>query len=159
MDLTGNTLSLTGDATTVDLSSFANTDDQDLTLTGNTLSLTNDATTVDLSTYLDNTDAQDLTLTGNTLSLTGDATTVDLTGFANPDDQDLTLTGNTLSLTNDATTVDLSTYLDKYRCARPDLDRQYLVAYRRCHDSRSYRLRYTLMIMDLTLTRQHALIN
>ena len=112
LDLTGNTLSLTGDATTVDLSSFANTDDQDLTLTGNTLSLTNDATTVDLSTYLDNTDAQDLTLTGNTLSLTGDATTVDLTGFANTDDQDLTLTGNTLSLTNDATTVDLSTYLD-----------------------------------------------
>ena len=31
---------------------------QDLSLTGNTLSLTDDATTVDLSTYLDNTDTQ-----------------------------------------------------------------------------------------------------
>ena len=47
-------------------------------LSGNTLSLTNDGTTVDLSGYLDNTDAQDLTLTGNTLSLTGDGTDVDL---------------------------------------------------------------------------------
>jgi hypothetical protein len=34
------------------------TDDQDLSLAGNTLSLTNDATTVDLSGYLDNTDTQ-----------------------------------------------------------------------------------------------------
>ncbi|PRX53156.1 hypothetical protein [Flagellimonas meridianipacifica] len=44
----------------------------------NTLSLTNDATTVDLSPYLDNTDSQDLTISGNTLSLTGDATPVTL---------------------------------------------------------------------------------
>lgn len=37
---------------------------QDLSLTGNTLSLTGDGTTVDLSGYLDNTDAQGLTITG-----------------------------------------------------------------------------------------------
>ena len=37
-----------------------NTDNQDLSLTGNTLSVTGDATVVDLSGYLDNTDSQDL---------------------------------------------------------------------------------------------------
>ena len=45
------------------------TDNQDLTLTGNTLSLTNDPTTVDLSPYLDNTDAQTLSINANTLSI------------------------------------------------------------------------------------------
>jgi hypothetical protein len=51
------------------------TDNQDLSLTGNTLSLTNDATPVDLTTYLDNTDAQTLSVTTSpsnvTLSITG----------------------------------------------------------------------------------------
>lgn len=89
------------------------TDNQDLSLTTNTLSLTNDGTTVDLSGYLDNTDAQDLNLSSNTLSLTNDATTVDLSGYLdNTDAQDLNLSSNVLSLTNDATTVDLSVYLD-----------------------------------------------
>ncbi len=49
------------------------TDNQDLQLSGNTLSLTNDATTVDLTPYLDNTDNQSITnfsLTGSTLSIT-----------------------------------------------------------------------------------------
>ena len=93
--------------------SGSNTDAQDLTLTTNTLSLTNDVTTIDLSGYLDNTDAQDLALTTNTLSLTNDGTTVDLSGYLdNTDAQDLTLTTNTLSLTNDGTAVDLSGYLD-----------------------------------------------
>lgn len=55
-----------------------NTDAQDLSLSVNTLSLTGDATSVDLSGYLDNTDAQDLTIAGNVLSLSGDATTVTL---------------------------------------------------------------------------------
>lgn len=115
LSLDGNTLSLSGDATTVDLSGYLdNTDDQtcaevsgcvegalteevdgsitneiqDLSLDGNTLSLTGDETTVDLSGYLDNTDAQDLSLDGNTLSLSGDATTVDLSGYLdNTDDQ------------------------------------------------------------------------
>ena len=44
---------------------------QDLSLTGNTLSLSSDATTVDLSGYLDNTDAQSLALSGNSLSISG----------------------------------------------------------------------------------------
>ncbi|MFK5856749.1 MAG: tail fiber domain-containing protein [Bacteroidota bacterium] len=111
LSLSSNTLSLTNDATTVDLSGYLdNTDAQDLSLSSNTLSLTNDATTVDLSGYLDNTDVQDLSLSSNTLSLTNDATTVDLSGYLdNTDTQDLSLSSNTLSLTNDATPVDLST--------------------------------------------------
>ncbi len=58
-------------------------DNQDLGLTGNSLSLTNDATTVDLSGYLDNTDAQTLTLTGNSLSISG-GNSVILPGGGNP---------------------------------------------------------------------------
>ncbi|MEM7297376.1 MAG: tail fiber domain-containing protein, partial [Bacteroidota bacterium] len=72
LSLSGNTLSLTGDATSVDLSGYANTDAQDLTLSGNSLSLTNDATTVNLSGYLDNTDDQTVdqfNITSNTLNL------------------------------------------------------------------------------------------
>ncbi len=101
-------------ATGVDLSAYLdNTDEQDLELSGNTLSLTGDGTAVDLSLFLDNTDEQDLELSGNTLSLTGDATAVDLSPFLdNTDEQDLELSGNTLSLTGDATAVDLSAYLD-----------------------------------------------
>ncbi len=86
---------------------------QDLSLAANTLTLTNDATTVNLAPYLDNTDNQDLSLAGNTLSLTNDATPINLTPYLdNTDNQDLTLTGNTLSLINDATTINLAPYLD-----------------------------------------------
>lgn len=59
----------------------ANTDNQDLVLSGNVLSLTNDATSVDLSGYLDNTDAQTLSLSGSVLSLTSGGD-VDLSSFA-----------------------------------------------------------------------------
>jgi hypothetical protein len=133
LTLSGTTLSLTNDATTVSLASFM----QNLSLTGNVLSLTGDATTVDLTPINTdaqtlsftspsltisggnsinlsaiNTDNQDLTLTGNILSLTNDATTVNLAPYLdNTDDQDLTLTGNTLSLTNDATSVSLAGYI------------------------------------------------
>ncbi len=94
----------------------ANTDEQDLQLSGNTLSLTNDATPVDLSGYLDNTDEQTLSLAGTELSIAG-GNTIDVSSLqdgyeANTDEQDLQLSGNTLSLTNDATPVDLSGYLD-----------------------------------------------
>ncbi len=59
---TGNTLTLSGDATTVDLAPYLdNTDNQDLSLTGNTLSLANDVSPVNLAPYLDNTDSQTLT--------------------------------------------------------------------------------------------------
>ena len=82
LSLAGNTLSLSGDATTVNLSGFLdNTDAQALSLSGNTLGLTNGGT-VNLSGFLDNTDAQTLSLSGNTLGLTNGGS-VDLTAFAN----------------------------------------------------------------------------
>lgn len=91
---------------------------QDLSLTGNSLTLSNDNTTVDLSGYLDNTDAQILSLSGNSLSISN-GNSVTFTDNVNDADsdptneiQDLSLSGNTLSLTNDNTTVDLSSYLD-----------------------------------------------
>jgi hypothetical protein len=115
LTLSTNTLSLTNDGTTVDLSGYLdNTDAQDLSLSTNTLSLTNDGTTVDLSVYLDNTDAQTISLTGTTLAISN-GNNVDLSSLQDgigTDAQDLTLTTNTLSLTNDGTTVDLSGYLD-----------------------------------------------
>lgn len=86
---------------------------QDLALTANTLSLSGDATPVNLAPYLDNTDSQDLSISGNTLSLANDATPINLAPYLdNTDNQDLILTGNTLSLTNDATTINLAPYLD-----------------------------------------------
>jgi len=134
------------------------TDDQDLELSGNTLSLTNDPTTVDLSGYLDNTDAQSLIMTGNVLTISGGGGMVDLSLFGDDDDanpenelntnlvlngslleltdpggtltadlgsleedadpdptnelQDLSLSTNTLSLTKSGSTVDLSGYMD-----------------------------------------------
>ena len=92
--------------------SGSNTDAQDLTLTTNTLSLTNDGTTIDLSGYLDNTDAQDLSLSTNTLSLTNDGTTVDLSGYLdNTDAQTVSLTGTTLAISN-GNTIDLSSLQD-----------------------------------------------
>lgn len=105
-----------------------NTDNQDLSISGNVLSLTNDASTVNLAGYLDNTDSQTLSLTGTDLSVSG-GNTVDLSpidtqltdaeiaamGYiktAGTDNQDLTIAGDILSLTNDPTPVDLSGYLD-----------------------------------------------
>ncbi|MEE1973908.1 hypothetical protein V1H85_15710, partial [Maribacter flavus] len=121
---------------------------QDLSISGNTLSLSSDATTVDLSGYLDNTDSQTLSVTGNDLSITGgntitlptadgsetivnSGTNINVTGSGTSGDpyvvsntftevdgsvtneiQDLSISGNTLSLSSDATTVDLSGYLD-----------------------------------------------
>jgi hypothetical protein len=110
---------------------------QDLSLAANVLSLSSDATTVNLTPYLDNTDAQALTFTSPTLSISGgnsvnlsaintDAQTLAFTSpnlsisggnsinlsAINTDNQDLTLTGNTLALTNDATTINLAPYLD-----------------------------------------------
>lgn len=75
-----STITLTGPTTSfLDLSLYL----QDLELTGNTLSLTGDNTNVDLTSYLDNTDAQQLTFTpatstlaisgGNSVSISGAA--------------------------------------------------------------------------------------
>jgi len=122
LELSDNTLSLTNDATTVDLAKYLdNTDNQTIDvfeLDGNTLELSlerdGEATqTVDLAKYLDNTDAQELALNTNELSISGGTNTIDLSNYLdNTDAQDLELTTNTLSLTNDGTTVDLSKYLD-----------------------------------------------
>jgi len=96
---------------------------QDLSLTGNTLSLSSDPSTVDLSPYLDNTDGQTLNLTDSTnrvftLGISG-GNTVKFKDNVNDADfdpaneiQDLSLTGNTLSLSGDGTTVSLAPYLD-----------------------------------------------
>jgi hypothetical protein len=112
-----------------ELISGVDSDNQDLGLTGNTLSLTNDATPVNLTPYLDNTDNQRsdvFQLNGNNLELSlqndGVATqTVNLSGFINTDNQDLALGGNILSLTNDGTTVNLAPYLDNTDNQRTDI--------------------------------------
>ncbi|CAM1344585.1 T9SS type A sorting domain-containing protein [Tenacibaculum amylolyticum] len=96
------------------------TDNQDLELTGNTLSLTNDGTTVDLSSYLDNTDDQTLTFTGTDLSISN-GNSIDLsslrdgTGTDNQDLTSATLSGNTLTIgieNGTSATVDLSPILE-----------------------------------------------
>jgi trimeric autotransporter adhesin len=85
------------------------TDQQDLSLTGNTLSLTNDGTTVDLSAYLDNTDTQ-LTeaevdaFVANNGYLTS-FTEVD--GDATNEIQDISLVGTDLTISS-GSTIDLS---------------------------------------------------
>ncbi|WP_158657168.1 beta strand repeat-containing protein [Maribacter cobaltidurans] len=110
LSISGNTLSLSGDATTVDLSGFVNTDSQTLSLSGTDLSVSG-GNTIDISSIDTDTDDQTLSLTGNTLAI-ADGNSVDLSGFVNTDNQDLSLSGNTLSLSGDATTVDLGAYLD-----------------------------------------------
>jgi hypothetical protein len=85
---------------------------QDLSLTGNTLSLTDDATTVDLSTYLDNTDTQLTEAEVDAFVANNGYLTAEVDGSVTNELQDLSLTGNTLSLTDDASPVDLSIYLD-----------------------------------------------
>ncbi|WP_271765849.1 T9SS type A sorting domain-containing protein [Aquimarina algiphila] len=97
----------------VDLSGYLdNTDAQDLDLSGNTLSLTNDGTTVDLAKYLDNTDSQELSLTTNTLGISGGTNTIDLSNYLdNTDDQTLTLSNTTLSISG-GNNIDLSVLQD-----------------------------------------------
>ncbi|GAA4275274.1 T9SS type A sorting domain-containing protein [Aquimarina gracilis] len=99
---------------TVDLSGYLdNTDAQDLELSGNSLSLTNDATSVDLSKYLDNTDAQELSFSNNILRIANGVTTIDLSGYLdNTDAQELSFSNNVLSIANGTNTIDLSGYLD-----------------------------------------------
>jgi len=84
---------------------------QTLNLSGNTLAVSG-GNNVDLSGYLDNTDAQILNLSGDTLYLQGGNYVHLARYLDNSDTQNLSLSSNTLSLTNDATTVDLSGYLD-----------------------------------------------
>jgi hypothetical protein len=122
--LSGNTLSITNNAsaTNINLAPYLdNTDNQDLTLTSNTLSLTNDGTSVNLAAYLDNTDSQTLatqSVDANTRSVSisgGNVVNVDVRdadASVTNEIQDLSISGNTLSLSGDATSVNLAGYLD-----------------------------------------------
>ncbi|MBN1115593.1 MAG: tail fiber domain-containing protein [Bacteroidales bacterium] len=85
---------------------------QDLSRTGNTLSLSGDATTVDLSSYLDNTDDQTLDLTGSILTIE-DGNFVDLSTLSgvDTDDQTLSFSNDTLYIV-DGNWVYLGAYLD-----------------------------------------------
>ena len=95
------------------------TDAQDLTLASNVLSLTNDASSVDLSGYLDNTDAQTVSLSGTTLAISN-GNTIDLASLQDgtgTDAQNLasaTLSGTTLTVAIEngaSVNVDLSSLL------------------------------------------------
>ncbi len=96
-----------------DGSQWLTADDQDLSLSGNTLALSGDNTTVDLSAYLDNTDtqlneAQVDAFVANNGYLTN-FTEVD--GDATNELQSVSLSGNTLAISN-GNSVDLSQFLD-----------------------------------------------
>ena len=123
LSLSGTTLSLTGDATPVDLSAIQDgtgTDDQSLSFSGTTLTL-EDGGNVNLSSLQDGTgtDDQNLTLSGSTLSIES-GNSVDLSSLGGSDSQGFdvfTLSGTTLyaSLDNDGEatkTVDLSSLQD-----------------------------------------------
>ena len=115
LSLSGNTLSLTGDGTTVDLSGYLdNTDGQTVAFDGTNLSITG-GNSVDISSLTDGTgtDDQQLTLVGNDLTLEDGGASIDLSGYLdNTDAQAISLATNTLSITGNASTVDLSPYLD-----------------------------------------------
>ncbi|MDX2002128.1 MAG: tail fiber domain-containing protein [Chitinophagales bacterium] len=72
---------------------------QDLSLSGNTLTLSSDPTTVNLAPYLDNTDNQTLSLVGNSLSISN-GNSVNLAQFTNTDNQTLSVStsGSTVSI-------------------------------------------------------------
>ena len=129
LSLSGNTLSLSGDASTVDLSGYL--DDQTVSLTGagiTAISGTYPNFTI-TSTEVDGSvtnEIQDLSLSGNTLSLSGDASTVDLSGYVNniaSVSKGLTLSGGALTLGGQFATdiliqsflpgIDFSVYADQ----------------------------------------------
>lgn len=111
LELSGHTLSLTNDTSTVDLSSFMdNTDAQTLTLTDDDLAILN-GNSINLSSYKDNTDTQELTLVTNTLSISGGTNTVDLSSYLdNTDTQTLSITEDVLTISG-GNTVDLGAYV------------------------------------------------
>lgn len=121
LELTGNTLSLTDDATTVDLSGYLdNTDAQTLSFTSPNLSITN-GNTVDLSALQDGTGTDDQTIsidsTGRVFTITlesgGSVTFEDTdTTIPNTDDQTLSIDGSNNLIISDGNQVSLSPYLD-----------------------------------------------
>ncbi|SDX51666.1 hypothetical protein SAMN05444411_106120 [Lutibacter oricola] len=130
--LSGDTITLsngTGADTTVDLSGYISSDNQNLTratLTGTSLEIEiedGNPVTVDLGALVNDTDfditneIQDLSLSGNDLTITNNtgATTIDLSPYLdNTDAQTIALSGDTITLSNGTgadTTVDLSGYI------------------------------------------------
>jgi len=100
---TAQVLSTDGSGAVTWADATVNTDAQDLSLSGTTLSLTNDGTTVDLSALQDGTgtDSQEISLATNTLSISGGTNTVDLSAYVNTDTQNLTaatLTGSVIQI-------------------------------------------------------------
>jgi len=75
---------------------------QDLSLTGNTLSLSNDPTTVNLDKYLDNTDDQGLQMSSDVLTIEGGTGSVDLKNYIDDADPDPTNELQILSISNDS---------------------------------------------------------
>lgn len=96
-----------------DGSQWINSEDQDLSLTGNTLALSGDNTTVDLSAYLDNTDTQlseaqvDAFVANNGYLTNFSEVDGDITNEL----QTVALSGNNLSISS-GNTVNLSQFLD-----------------------------------------------
>jgi hypothetical protein len=112
LNLTGNTLTISG-SNSVSLASYIdNTDDQQLTLSGTSLSI-EDGNSVDLSSLSGvDTDDQTLSLTSNTLAIE-DGNSVSLAQYINTDDQNLTLVGATHTLSiEDGNSVSLSPYVN-----------------------------------------------
>ena len=107
-DLNTNSFWFFDGALWTELIAGVDNDDQDLELTGNTLSLTNDGTTVNLAPYLDNTDNQRtdvFQLVGNNLQLSllndGVATqSVDLSAFLDADNLGNHTATTTLNMAN-----------------------------------------------------------
>jgi uncharacterized protein (TIGR02145 family) len=101
---------------------------QDLELAGDELTLSQDATPVDLSRYLDNTDDQNLSINDHELSIEGGNTITlpDAVDDADADPenelQDISLSGTSLSISG-GSSVDLSILQDGYE---PDTDDQIL---------------------------------
>ena len=86
--------------------------DQQLTLVNNILSLENDDSDIDLSTYL-NTDNQQLSIAGRRISLTNGSFVDLPTATVNTDAQQLVLSNtNQLSLTNGGDPISLTPFLD-----------------------------------------------
>ncbi|NBW38991.1 MAG: hypothetical protein EBR30_29040, partial [Cytophagia bacterium] len=118
LNLTGNTLGISGHPGTVNLSSLLdNTDNQTLSFANNSLSITG-GNSVNLSSLINDADAdpgneiQSLNLTGNTLGISGHPGTVNLSSFLdNTDNQTLSFSNNNLSIAG-GNSVNLSSLID-----------------------------------------------
>lgn len=116
LNLTGNALRITGNATAtpVDLTPYLdNTDNQNLSLSGNNLSIAN-GNSVSLSSFLDNTDAQTLAVqpvNGDTRSLSitgGNAVNINVADNDNNSSNEIQNMNQVLTTGNDAGGVKIS---------------------------------------------------